>query len=166
MARRTYAHAGYSPLHQIDQDTVQELRRCVELVAAPISQNEITPLVHDRSVVHRERNTVQALDAVGRQICSGSMFGRCPRALERRPDLGESRASRSVRRKVSCTPTARRAPRRAGRSYGPGEVGSCGRATGTWRRATVADEAVAFMLDGAPLWLREGCHRRQPGPER
>ncbi len=59
--RRTYEGLGYSPLHQIDRNTVHDLREAWAW-ALPTGPNEITPLVHDGVLFIKSADTVQALD--------------------------------------------------------------------------------------------------------
>lgn len=61
--RRTYEGVGYSPLKQINKANIGQLRQAWAW-SLPISQNEITPLVHDGVMFIESGNTVQAIDAV------------------------------------------------------------------------------------------------------
>ena len=62
MWRRTYETLGYSRLKQIGKANVGGLRQAWSW-ALPVSQNEITPLVHDGVLFLTSGNAVQALDA-------------------------------------------------------------------------------------------------------
>ena len=59
--RRTYSSLGYSPLRQIDEANVSNLREAWAWVL-PVSPDEITPLVHDGVIFIESANTIQALD--------------------------------------------------------------------------------------------------------
>ena len=60
--RRTYGTTAFSPLKQIDKASVGALRNAWSW-SLPLSENEITPLVHDGVMFIESGNTVQALDA-------------------------------------------------------------------------------------------------------
>jgi len=61
--RRTYEGLGHSPLKQINKANVGQLQMAWSW-SLPISQNEITPLVHDGVMFLASGPAVQALDAV------------------------------------------------------------------------------------------------------
>jgi alcohol dehydrogenase (cytochrome c) len=62
MWRGTYATLGYSPLAQINKNTVRKLGVAWTL-ALPPSANETAPLVHDGVLFIESGNTVEAIDA-------------------------------------------------------------------------------------------------------
>lgn len=62
MWRRTLDTHGFSPLRQINRSNVARLRTAWAW-SLPVSQNEITPLVHDGVMFVESGATVQALDA-------------------------------------------------------------------------------------------------------
>ena len=84
--RRTYQNLGYSPLKQINKRNVRELRTAWSW-SLPISQNEITPLVHDGVMFIESGATVQALDAA-----TGDLLWQYIRPLA--DDLENGRTSR------------------------------------------------------------------------
>jgi alcohol dehydrogenase (cytochrome c) len=80
MWRGTYATQSYSPLQQIDKNTVRHLGVAWTL-ALPPSANEAAPLIHDGVLFIESANTVEAVNAV-----DGSILWRyirpLPEALE------------------------------------------------------------------------------------
>ena len=79
--RRTLNGQGYSPLDQINRDTVEELR-LVWSWATPPGTDEITPLVHDGVMYVPSRSAIQALDAA-----TGDFLWEYVR---RRPEAGDA----------------------------------------------------------------------------
>ena len=75
MWRGTYATLGYSPLAQINKDTVHNLGVAWTL-ALPPSANETAPLIHDGVLFIESANTVEAINAV-----DGSILWQYLRAL-------------------------------------------------------------------------------------
>ncbi len=146
MWRRTYDALGFSPLTRIDRDTVKELRTAWNW-SLPVSQNEITPLVHDGVMFLESGATVQALDAA-----SGDLLWQYVRLL---PDELESGRIWRVKSLALygddlLVPTA------------DGHLVALAVRTGQvkWDHAVVAPElaarhghgeAVALMLDGGPI---------------
>src|SRR5262249_23652221 len=80
MWRGGYSTLGYSPLRQINKDTVRNLGVAWTL-ALPPSANEAAPLVHDGVLFIESANTIEAVNAV-----DGSILWRyirpLPQALE------------------------------------------------------------------------------------
>ena len=146
MWRRTYAALGFSPLTRIDRDTVKELRTAWNW-SLPVSQNEITPLVHDGVMFIESGATVQALDAA-----NGDLLWQYVRLL---PDELESGRIWRVKSLALfgddlLAPTA------------DGHLVALDVRTGQvrWDHAVVTPElaarhgrgeAVALMLDGGPI---------------
>ncbi|HTV79966.1 MAG TPA: PQQ-binding-like beta-propeller repeat protein [Steroidobacteraceae bacterium] len=62
MWRGTYATQAYSPLAQINRNTVRSLTVAWSL-ALPVSANEAAPLIHDGVLFIESANTVEAVDA-------------------------------------------------------------------------------------------------------
>jgi alcohol dehydrogenase (cytochrome c) len=81
MWRGTYATLSYSPLQQINKDTVHNLRVAWTL-ALPPSADEAAPLIHDGVLFVESANTVEAIDAA-----DGSILWRYIRPL---PDALEN----------------------------------------------------------------------------
>lgn len=75
MWRGSYATIGYSPLSQINKDTVHSLGVAWTL-ALPPSANETAPLIHDGVLFIESANTVEAINAV-----DGSILWQYLRAL-------------------------------------------------------------------------------------
>lgn len=68
MWRRTYGAEGFSPLRQVNRGNVAKLREAWSW-NLPISQNQMTPLVHDGVMYVQSGNAVQALDgATGERL--------------------------------------------------------------------------------------------------
>jgi alcohol dehydrogenase (cytochrome c) len=75
MWRGTYATLSYSPLHQIDRNSVRNLGVAWTL-ALPPSADEAAPLIHDGVLFVESANTIEALNAV-----DGSILWRYIRSL-------------------------------------------------------------------------------------
>jgi alcohol dehydrogenase (cytochrome c) len=84
MWRRTFETQSFSPLAQIDKANVHDLRTAWAW-SLPVSQNEITPLVHDGVMFVESGAAVQALDAA-----SGELLWQYVRAVDE-PTIRASR---------------------------------------------------------------------------
>ena len=146
MWRRTYAALGFSPLTHIDRTTAKELRTAWNW-SLPISQNEITPLVHAGVLFIESGATVQALDAV-----SGDLLWQYVRSLPDELEAGRIWRVKSLALYANdlLVPAA------------DGHLVALDVHTGQvrWDHAVVPPElaarhgrgeAVAFMLDGGPI---------------
>ena len=82
MWRGTYATHSYSPLQQINKNTVRDLGVAWTL-ALPPSANEAAPLIHDGVLFIESANTVEAINAI-----DGSILWRYIRPLPQALDNG------------------------------------------------------------------------------
>jgi PQQ-dependent dehydrogenase (methanol/ethanol family) len=146
MWRRTYDALGFSPLTSVNRSTVKELRSAWNW-SLPISQNEITPLVHDGVLFIESGATVQALDAA-----NGDLLWQYVRSLPDELEGGRIWRVKSLALYAESllVPTA------------DGHLVALDVHTGQvkWDHAVVSaelaarrgrGEAVAFMLDGGPI---------------
>jgi alcohol dehydrogenase (cytochrome c) len=88
--RRTWRNDAYSPLKQIGKANVRTLHTAWSW-SLPVSENEITPLVHEGVMFLESGNTVQALDAV-----TGDLLWQYIRALPAELDNGRSTRMKSI----------------------------------------------------------------------